>query len=110
MDQLPEVGSVFTPEEAALVHKTLSEYADVFDPALVPGGARVEPMQVRMKPEWEPEKLQPMRRYAPAVQAAIDKETVAAGAWDSGTECSTFRSAGTYGAEAGQCIRLSFLH
>jgi hypothetical protein len=74
VDHLPEVGSVFMPEEALLVRRTLQDYAEVFDPVLVPGGARVEPMHVQMKPEWEPARLQPMRKYAPAVQAAIEKE------------------------------------
>ena len=31
-------------------------------------------MTVEMKPEWNPSKLQPMRKYAPAVAAAMEQE------------------------------------
>ena len=70
----PHIGTNLTTEEKAAVCAVVDQYIHVFSDELVPGGAKVEPMTIKMSPEWNAEKLQPMRRYAPAVEAAMQYE------------------------------------
>ena len=46
--ELPIIGNVFTTTEGALIDTLIKEYAEVFSPVLVPGGAKVEPMRIVM--------------------------------------------------------------
>ena len=72
--ELPKVGEVLPVEEAAEVRRLVEEFQDVFSRKLQDGGASVEPMQIQMTPEWDADKLQPFRKYAPAVAAAMGME------------------------------------
>lgn len=72
--ELPIIGEGLNQQQKLEVEALLQEFADVFSPELVPGGALVEPMHINTRPEWEPPSVAPPRKYAPAVQAAIEKE------------------------------------
>ena len=46
----------------------------MFSDEFIPGGAKVEPMTIIMNADWNMDKLQPMRRYAPTIEAALQYE------------------------------------
>ena len=52
----------------------LEDFKDVFDPKLAKEGANVKPMRIEMTPGWTQPQRQPIRRYTPAVTAAIKQE------------------------------------
>ena len=65
------VESPLVPAQKEELDVLLHEYGDVFEekPA---GGARVEPMEIRWKPEWKFPSMQGPRKYSPRVEAAIE--------------------------------------
>lgn len=70
----PYIGATLTSEERLSLCAVVDKYLDVILDELSPGGAKVEPMRINMKPEWNRDKLQPIRRYAPTVEAALQYE------------------------------------
>ena len=68
------VGEALSALQQAEVRAVLLEHRSIFEAQLLPGGAHVEPMTVEMREGWNPNQLQPMRRYAPAVAAAMQEE------------------------------------
>ena len=71
---LPTIGSDLKQEEKLVITDFITKYNDVFLDELVPGGAKVELMNIIMKTEWNMDKLKTMRRYAPVVEAALQYE------------------------------------
>ena len=71
---LPTVSVHLPPDERRAISDILEEFRDVFNPELLVGGARIEPMEVNMVPGWEPPKRQLRRKYSPAITAAIQQE------------------------------------
>ena len=57
-----------------MVKGLVNECVSVFSNDLVPGAAKVEPMIIKMRTDWNPDKLQPIRRYDPAVGEALQHE------------------------------------
>jgi len=72
--ELPKLGSALDPEQSKEVEGLLEDFKDVFDPKLAKEGANVAPMKIEMVPEWTPPQRQPLRKYTPAVTAAIQQE------------------------------------
>ena len=70
----PTIGLALIDKEKLVIADLIGKFNDVFLEVLVPGGAKVETMNIIMKPEWNMDKLQPTRRYAPAVEAALQYE------------------------------------
>ena len=71
---IPITGDTLTTDQKLVVNNILQTYAEVFEETVVAGGANVEPMRIEMKGEWSSAKLQPMRKYTPAVQAVMEFE------------------------------------
>ena len=67
-------GDELNNDQKVVVQNILQIYAEVFEETIVAGGANVEPMRIEMKVEWSSTKLQPMRKYTPSVQAAMEIE------------------------------------
>ena len=66
--EIPTAGNALDNDEKLVVQNILQNYAKVFEETVVAGGANVEPNRIEMKEEWSSAKLQPMRKYTPAVQ------------------------------------------
>jgi hypothetical protein len=84
---VPKIGEVFTPEERVEVEALLLEFKEVFDEELPRGGADVEPLHIQMVEGWTPDNLQPARRYAPLVQAAMNAELETQALWNTVKRC-----------------------
>jgi hypothetical protein len=52
----------------------LEDFKDVFDSKLAKEGANVKPMGIEMVSGWSPTHMQSLRKYTPAVAAAIRQE------------------------------------
>lgn len=60
--RFPKIGNSLTLKQQLQVHPLIVEFQDVFNPKLVPGDTRVEPMEIEIKPGWSVDQPQPMRK------------------------------------------------
>ena len=71
---IPVAGDALDNNQKLVINNIIQEYAEVFEETIMAGGAKVPPMRIEMKEEWNTAKRQPLRKCAPAVQAAMDFE------------------------------------